>query len=279
MTESSMTATPPAGAAAVPAAAPASRFVARPTRDALGALLAWLVQRSGLDDDGFAALATSAPQAVAPGANDPLAAATALADGHPAPALTLAAAALPPREGVWWAWIAVRHAMHVLAERAAAPPVAADAQPLLPPSAAERAALGAVERWIGDPSEANRRAAWDAGQAADLGTPAGCVCAAVFFANGSIASPQCPVVVPPPPGAHVTFAATAVLLAAVATDAANLTTLVRASVAQAAELATRLGGWEATATLARQHFDQQREQHGAAIEASTPKPQSAAPGA
>jgi hypothetical protein len=70
----------------------------------------------------------------------------------------------------------------------------------------------------------------------------------------------------------VTLAATAVLLAGVQADAANLPALVAAAVTQAAEIARRLGGWEASATLARRHFDQQKEQHGAAVAAATPKP-------
>lgn len=250
---------------------PATAFITPPSRERLGPLLAWLVGRTTLDDDGFAAVAADAPLAVAPGANDPVPLAEALGRLRlSAPALALVGAALPPREGVWWAWVAVRHALHVLAERAAAP-VPAGERPPAPPPAAERAALATVERWIAEPTDANRRAAWDAGQAADLSTPAGCACAAVFFSNGSIASPASPMAVPPPPGAHVTFAATAVLLAAVQVDAANLPALVAAAVAQAGEVARRLGGWEASATLARRHFDQQREQHGAAVAAATPK--------
>lgn len=259
--------TPPVTAPAAPAA-----YAAPPSRGQLGPLLAWLVQRSGLNDEGFADVAFAAPDVVAPGANDPVRLSEALtAAGLPAPALALVGAALPPREGVWWAWVAVRHALQMVAERAAAVP-AAGQRPSLPPPAVERAALATVERWVSDPSDANRRAAWDAGQAADLSSPAGCACAAVFFTGGSIASPQSPMLVPPPPGAHVTLAATAVLLAAVHVDPGNLAGLVAAAVAQAGEVARRLGGWEASATLARQHFDTQREQHGAAIAAATPPP-------
>jgi hypothetical protein len=209
---------------------------------------------------------------VAPGANDPVRLAGALAAVHlPYHALTVVGAALPPREGVWWAWVAVRHALHALGERAAAAP-ANGAPPAVAPTAAERAASSALERWITDPSDANRRAAWDAGQAADLGTPAGAACAAAFFTGGSIAAAHSPMAVPPPPGAHVQMAATAVLLAAVQLDAPQLPALVAASAAQAAEVARRLGGWDASATLARRHHDAQREQHAAAMAAASPPP-------
>jgi hypothetical protein len=81
--------------------------------------------------------------------------------------------------------------------------------------------------------------------------------------------------VPPPPGAHVQMAATAVLLAAIQIDPAQLPALVNAAVTQAAEVARRIGGWDAAATLARRHYDAQREQHGAVLAAATPPAQSA----
>jgi hypothetical protein len=84
-------------------------------------------------------------------------------------AVRMVAFALPRREGVWWAW--------VMAKRASG---AAPAPPL-------KAVLEATERWIAQPSDQNRRVAWDLAQAADIGTPAGCAGAAAFFAGESIA--------------------------------------------------------------------------------------------
>jgi hypothetical protein len=83
-----------------------------------------------------------------------------------------------------------------------------------PPAAA---ALQAVEQWLADPSEANRRAAWSAAQAADVGTPAGCTALAVFWSGGSMAPPEAPVV---PPAEHLTAHAVggAVMLAVVHTE-------------------------------------------------------------
>ncbi len=243
-----VTPTAPAPAAAAPAFSP---------------LLAWLVERSEADAEPLAA-ATAAARASVPNAlavDDPEPLAMALA-GAAAPfaALRLAGAALPAREGVWWAWVAVRHTLRTLADRG----------PAAPPKAAHTA-LAAVERWIAEPTDANRRAAWAAGEAADLTTPVGCLCGAVFFTGGSIAAVESPMAVPPPPGAHVTMAASAVLMAAAQLDPARLTALVHGSVAQAAAVARRLGGWLPAATLARQHYDAQREQHAAALDAATPK--------
>lgn len=233
---------------------------------ALPPLLAWLVERSGADADALASVAAAAPTVVAPGADDPARVARALATaGAPLAALRLVGAALPPREGVWWAWVAVRHMLQTLAERGA------DASPNAVAPAVAHAASAAVERWISEPTDANRRAAWAAGEAADLTTPAGCLCGAVFFTGGSIAAIESPMTVPPPPGADVTMAASAVLMAAAQLDPARLTALVHASVAQAAAIAKRLGGWLPAATLAQQHYDAQRELHAAAVDAATPR--------
>ncbi|MBN9524112.1 hypothetical protein J0H58_37320, partial [bacterium] len=88
---------------------------------------------------------------------------------------------LPRREAVWWA---VRCVRAVLA--AAADPKAA-------------AALDAAARWAARPTDDARRAAFAAAEAAGVGTPAGAVGAAVFFAEGSLAPPRQPVVAPAAP--------------------------------------------------------------------------------
>lgn len=252
-----------------PAAAPGSSPALTPDAG-LSPLLRWLVARAEVEPDMFVAAAAASPTALAAGAGDPESLARALAPTEPVTALRLACAALPPREGIWWAWVAVRHAQQTLTARASAPPEAG-AKPVHAPNAKAAAALAAVERWIAEPSDANRRLAWDAGQAAELSTPAGCACAAVFFTSGSVAAVQSPMAVPPPAGAHVIMAATAVLLAAVQIEPARLTELVEAAIAQAAAVARRLGGWEPSAELARRHFDAQQQEHGAAIDAATPK--------
>jgi Family of unknown function (DUF6931) len=87
--------------------------------------------------------------------------------------------ALPRREGVWWAW--------VTAKRAAGPE----------PEGKIRDSLDATEKWIAQPTDPNRRAAFEKAEAAEIGTPAGCAGAAAFFAGESMAPPNLQAV---PPG-------------------------------------------------------------------------------
>src|SRR5581483_10984656 len=118
----------------------------------LAPTLGWLVERALLDDDARAAVSAIAPSALAGGAADPtLVAQALLAAGRAADAIRFVACALPPREGVWWAWVSARHAAQV---------AAAGGKPT-PPAVTE--ALNAVERWISQPNDDTRRGAWVAG--------------------------------------------------------------------------------------------------------------------
>lgn len=266
----------PAPVVAAPTA-PSPSLSSPPPPPALAPLLAWLVERAAVDREACALVRVTDPDALAAGANDPERLARALlAIGRPADALRLIGCALPPREGVWWAWVAARHAAQVAQARAAAPappPGAADGAappvPPLPPTQQELDALAAVERWVAQPTDEHRRQAWAAGQAAGLETPAGSVAAAAYFSTGSLAAPHSPMVVPPPPGAHAAMAAGAVLLAAAHTDALHLADVAGAFLAQAVAVVRRLGGWEPAAVAARQHFIAQREQHERAVTAAT----------
>jgi hypothetical protein len=114
-------------------------------------------------------------------------------------AIRLLAHALPKREAVWWALSCARTAH------------GANPAPKIV------AALQATDKWVLDPSEENRRAAWDAAEPAEFGTPAGCAAAGAFWSGGSLAPPNVPVV---PPGEFLTAqgVAGAVLLAAVLTQ-------------------------------------------------------------
>jgi len=109
-------------------------------------------------------------------------------------AVRFLAHALPRREGVWWACLCARGAT-------------GNGSP----------ALQAAERWVADPSEANRRAAQAAAVDAGPGTPAGCAALAAFWSGGSLAPANVPAV---PPGETLTAqgVAGAILLAAVATE-------------------------------------------------------------
>lgn len=198
--------------------------------------VAWLAERAGVGDDA---------RAIVEHAADGGALVHALAaSGHgPLAALALAAA-LPPREGIWWAWVSARHAARL-----------GGGDPS--PDIAE--ALGAAERWVAQPDDAHRRAAWAASAKAGLDTPAGCAAAAVFFTSGSVASSDA-MMVPPPPGLYGTLIGAAVALSASA-DAANMDALFGAFIAQGEEVVRRLGGWDASVVAARQHYDAQRERH------------------
>ena len=119
--------------------------------------------------------------------------------GHFPDAVRFLAAALPKREAVWWACQCARAARgNALAEPAAA-------------------ALAAAEKWVADPSDANRRAAFTTAEPAGIGTPEGAAAVAAFFSGGSLAPPNLPAVAP---GEHLTASsvAGAVLLTAVLTE-------------------------------------------------------------
>jgi hypothetical protein len=115
-------------------------------------------------------------------------------------AIRFLAAALPKREAVGWGCLCVREALP---------------NPLPEPAAK---ALAAAEKWVKDPSEANRRAAEAAADLAGYGTPAGCLAAAAFWSGGSLAPPNLAPVVPRDDLTGQAVAG-AVLLAAVADPA------------------------------------------------------------
>lgn len=107
--------------------------------------------------------------------------------------------ALPKRETVYWAYVCAKEA--------------AGAQP--PANVA--GALAAVQKWVLDPSEDNRRGAEAAYQKAELGTAAGCAAAAAFWSGGSLAPKELPAV-PPPDDLSAHGVSGALLLASVAPD-------------------------------------------------------------
>jgi hypothetical protein len=113
----------------------------------------------------------------------------------PDDAVRFLAAALPKREAVWWGCVCVR----------SAPALVADPVHLK--------ALVAAEQWVKDPTEANRRAAEAAAEAAGPDNPPGCLASAAFWSGGSLTPAGQP---PVPPRDDLTGQAVAgaVLLAA-----------------------------------------------------------------
>ncbi len=200
-------------------------------------LIAWLLERADVSDDA---------RASAEGAADVDALLLQLtAGGHAPDALKVVATALPPREGIWWAWASATHAARVAGDKAGTDPMLA--------------ALAATEQWIAAPDEGKRRAAWAAAEAAGKDSPAGCAATAVFFATGSIGPADIPPI-PPPPGLHATMVGLAAILSA-AVDPLHFEALAGAYIAQGLEVVKQLGGWDASVEMAKAHFDLQRTDH------------------
>ena len=132
---------------------------------------------------------------------------------------------LPKREAIWWACRCVRSVAGTSG------------------SGPQTAALQATERWVTDPSEANRREAQDAAEAAGMGTPAGCAAMAAFWSGGSMAPPNIPVV---PPGETLTAhgVAGAILLAAVVTEPQKAAEKQRKFLTQGLEVLAGSNRWK-----------------------------------
>ncbi len=117
------------------------------------------------------------------------------ARGFRADGVRFLASALPKREALWWACECLRPS--------------AGAAP------AQAVALQAVERYVRQPTDSNRRAAFTAAEAAGMDTPAGCAGLAAFMSGGSLAPADLPPV-PPPDHLTAVSVANAVVIAAVA---------------------------------------------------------------
>lgn len=200
-------------------------------------MVQWLLDRADVSDEGR--------ESAAPATDVDALLLHLTAGGHATDALRVVAAALPPREGIWWAWASASHAARVAPDKAGTEPMIA--------------ALAATEQWIAAPDDPKRRAAWAAANAAGTDSPAGCAAAAIFFATGSIAPTEIPPI-PPPPGLHATMVGLAAILAA-AVDPEHLEALARAYVTQGLEVVKQLGGWSASVEMAKAHFDQQQGEH------------------
>ena len=144
--------------------------------------------------------------------------------GHIVDAARFLAHGLPKREAVWWACRAARRA--------------AGAKP----SPEVDAAIRAAEAWVVEPTEENRRPAFDAAEAATFATAAGCAAASAFWSGGSLAPPAAPVV---PPGEYMTAmgASAAVLLAGAEGPADQIPAAYRALIDDGLAIARGEGLW------------------------------------
>jgi hypothetical protein len=139
-------------------------------------------------------------------------------------AVRFLAHALPKREGVWWGWVCARR-------------VAGDTPP---PKI--KASLEATEKWIAQPSDENRRAAYAAAEAAPFSTPAGCAGLAAFFSGASLAPPDLP---PVPPGEYLFAKAVsgAVIFAAVAKEPEKAPEKFKQFISQGVDVTVRIKLW------------------------------------
>lgn len=117
-------------------------------------------------------------------------------DGRRVEAAQFLGLALPRWEAVAWAARSVR-----------------DLAPASTRGPAEEEALKRALLWVQDPTDARRRAAFEAAEAADPGSPERFAALAAFFSGGSLAPEDCQAVQAPPEAAG-RLAAGAVLMAA-----------------------------------------------------------------
>ncbi len=93
-------------------------------------------------------------------------------------AIRVLAAGLPKPEAVWWGVLCVRQYLpkpwRVVCETACV----------------------AAEKWVKEPSDANRRAAGAAAEKAGWDTPTGCLAGAAWLSGGSLSPPELPAVLP-----------------------------------------------------------------------------------
>ena len=196
----------------------------------------WIAARATLPDD----LAPVVAAADTPGALvDAL-----LGQARSIEAVRCVASALPPREGVWWAWSNAKLTAQAL-HGAALPPLL-------------KMCLDAVERWVSAPTDEHRRSAWSAGDALGTSTAAGAAAAAVFMSGGSIAAAGV-AEMPPPPGVCGTMVSTGVILAVSTAPPATHAERWAAAVQQGQAIVEQLGGWEAAIAATWQVLNAQQQ--------------------
>jgi hypothetical protein len=139
-----------------------------------------------------------------------------VADGALERAVSYLGIALPNLEAVHWAWTALnvqgRTTGHEWRDRIRA----------------------SAERWIGDPTDGNRRSVWAIATERDTACPEKLLAGAIFFSGGSIAPDGVPSV-EPPPAVCGKLAACAIIAAAHASSARE--SALRAAIASGDHIA------------------------------------------
>ncbi|WP_031500526.1 DUF6931 family protein [Bryobacter aggregatus] len=140
------------------------------------------------------------------------------------PALNYMSHAIPPREGVWWAWFCARKAV-------------------LPTATPEEIqALQVAETWIAKPTDENRFAARDYAALIPSGSPPQCVLEAIAFL-GELEDPVTGNKSPAIPYMSSKFIAAAVVGAAYSPDPEKPDVTAKEYLAQSFEVANRINLW------------------------------------
>jgi Family of unknown function (DUF6931) len=147
-----------------------------------------------------------------------------------ADAIRFLAHVLPAREAVWWAWSCARDA-------------AGDEPP-----ARVLTSLDTTKRWILEPSDENRRAAFEAGELMDFNGPAGIVALGVFLSGDTMGPPDAPQAPAGPHAAANALAGSICMAAAFKPEGVNERFL--AFIARGVERADKGKVWEPEAEAA-----------------------------
>lgn len=182
--------------------------------------------RSPLDLAALAEVDEETRKSFAPGALHRAVVQQLVHQGKFAEAVRMVAFAMPRREGVWWAWVSAKRST--------------DAETPAP----IKASLEATERWIAQPTDANRRHAFELAQQADIGTAAGCAGAAAFFSGESVA-PANVQAVPPGPHDASKMIAGAVLLSVLSKEPEKAPEKFLAAIQQGLDVITKIKLWPA----------------------------------
>lgn len=140
-------------------------------------------------------------------------------------ALKFLAHLLPRREAVWLGWLCAKKELEKQL------------------TGEEQGALAATERWIREPTDANRRAALDAATAATLESPAGCAALGAYLSGGSMA-PVDLEMVPPPRYATARAVFGCLILTAVQTEPEKAPERYKKYLGDGLELAERIDLWK-----------------------------------
>lgn len=148
-----------------------------------------------------------------------------LSKNYQAEARRILAYAMPKRRALWWACLCVQDAY----------------QDELPEPVAR--SVGAVTKFVEDPSEANRREAERVGKQLPFSRLEGCLAMAAFLSDGNISLPHLPIVQPKP---HVTgrLISVCVYLASVTRSALHYKQHLRQYLAMGVEIARGRNLWD-----------------------------------